>query len=429
MSKLRVALVMWLAVVSGAGAQGASNLVYVRCGKLIFDAERPAITNAAVVITGGTITAVGTNLPVPSGADEIDFSRYTVMPGLLDAHTHLWTGSSFGTPSRGLALLRGTRAVDYALQSGVAAMRVLHTGDFNDVALRDGIEEGTIAGPHIVPAAHAITVPGGHGDFIAMPPQFPLQDYYTPLNGFVTSPADAEKAVHLQIMYGARVIKVMASGGLVSPRDSPEIQQLSSEELRVIVEQAHMAHLKVASHAENLASILASLQAGVDSIEHGSELNDEAIQFMKQHHVTLVPTVYRIVEELAAKRGGTWGLPPDMMTKARDLAERHLASYQRAVKSGVYIAAGSDELYEPGRATIRDELIADVKYGMSPRDALVSATRHGAELLSLSDLLGTIEVGKEGDLIAVEGDPLTDIHVLESIRAVVYQGRSLTPGG
>jgi len=426
-SKLRFVLALWLVAVSGLAAHAASGVVFVRCGKLIFDAERPPLTNAAVVITDGKITAVGTDLAIPARAEQIDLSAYTVLPALLDAHTHLWSGSSFGVPSPGLALLRGTRAVDYALRSGVAAMRVLHSEDFHDVALRDAIEEGTIAGPHIVPAAHAIRVPGGHGDFISLPPQFPLPDYYTPLNGFVTSPADTEKAVRLQIMYGAKVIKVMASGGLVSPHDSPDTQLLSPEELRVVVEQAHMAHLKVASHAENLPSILASLQAGVDSIEHGSELNEEAVALMKQRGVTLVPTVNMIAEELPGAGGRRLGLPRDVLAKARELATKHVVSFKLALQSGVYIAAGSDELYEPGGATIRDELIADVKHGMAPRDALVAATRHGAELLSLSGLLGTVEVGKEGNLIAVDGDPLTDIHVLESIRAVIYQGRSLTP--
>jgi imidazolonepropionase-like amidohydrolase len=427
MSKLRFVLALWLATISATCAAAASNLVYVRCGKLIFDAERPPLTNAAVVIAEGKITAVGAELAAPAGAEQIDLSRYTVLPGLLDAHTHLWSGTSFDTPSTALAAARGTRAVDYALRSGIVAMRVLHTNGFVDVALHDAIEEGTIAGPHIIPAAHALTIPGGHGDFIALPPQFSLSDYYTPLHGFVNSPADAEKAVHLQIMHGAKVIKVMASGGLLAPRDSPETQQLSPEELRVIVEQAHMAHLKVASHAENLASILASLRAGVDSIEHGSGLDEEAIGLMKQNHVVLVPTVYRIAEDLAGKGGRRLGR--EMQAKAQELAQRHLASFKLAMTSGVNIAAGSDELYEPGGATVRDELVADVQHGMSPQDALVSATRHGAELLGLSALLGTVEVGKEGDLIAVEGDPLTDIQALLSIRAVVYQGKTLSPAG
>ena len=403
----------------------APHVVYVRCGKLIFDAEKAAIANAGVVITDGKVTAVGADVQMPSGAEQIDLSSYTVMPGIIDAHTHLWSGPFGSTPSSGLALLRATRAVNYAVSSGIVAMRVLGSNDFEDVALANAIDEGTIPGPHIIPAAHALSIIGGHGDFLSQPPQFPLTDYYTPLNGFINSPEDAEKAVHLQIKYGAKVIKVLASGGVLSPLDSPQAEQISPEELRVIVEQAHMAHLKVAAHDENLATILVALHAGVDSIEHGSELNDEAISFMKQHHVTLVPTVY-IVDNLMTN-GERMRMPAYVLTKARDVGVKQLASFKLAVQDGVYIAAGSDQSYEPGQGTARDEVMSEVKFGMSPKDALVSATKHGAELLGLDNLLGTIQAGKEGDLIAVEGDPLSDIRVLENVKAVIYQGRSITP--
>jgi imidazolonepropionase-like amidohydrolase len=245
------------------------------------------------------------------------------------------------------------------------------------------------------------------------------------LNGFINSPEDAEKAVHLQIKYGAKVIKVLASGGVLSPLDSPQAEQVSPEELRVIVEQAHMAHLKVAAHDENLATIMVALHAGVDSIEHGSELNDEAIGFMKQHHIALVPTVY-IVDNLMTN-GEKMRMPAYVLTKARDVGTKQLVSFKLAVQNGVYIAAGSDQSYEPGQGTGRDEVMSEVKFGMTPKDALISGTKHGAELLGLDNLLGTVEVGKEGDLIAVEGDPLSDIRVLENVKAVVYQGKSVTP--
>jgi imidazolonepropionase-like amidohydrolase len=405
-------------------AAAAPKVVYVRCGKLIYDAQKPPLSPAAVVITDGKITAVGADVPLPEGAEEIDLSRYTVLPGFVDAHIHIWSGSFGKQVSEPLAALRGAKAMSYALSSGVVGARVLGTEGFIDVALKDAIEEGTVPGPHLVPAAHAITIPGGHGDFFPAPPFLPMDDFYTPLNGFINSPADAEKAVHLQIKYGARVIKVLASGGVLSPLDSPTAEQVSPEELRVIVQQAHMDHLKVAAHVENIRSIMAALEAGVDSIEHGSELNEEAVNFIKNHKVVLVPTVYVVDDSVIT--GEKEHLPDYVMEKVRALAQTHFPSFQLALRSGVTIAAGSDRSYEPGKGTVREEMITEVKYGMTPQQALVSGTKTSAALLGL-DRLGTVEAGKEGDLVAVEGDPLSDIHALEKVRAVIFQGRSVPP--
>jgi imidazolonepropionase-like amidohydrolase len=424
MKRILMVAFLCVCVASAAFAAPAPKVVYVRCGKLIFDAEKPPLSPAAVVITDGKVTAVGADLPVPEGAEQIDLSRYTVLPGFVDAHIHIWSGPFGKQQSDPLAALRGSKAMSYALSSGVVGARVLGTEGFIDVALKDAIEEGTIPGPHLVPAAHAITIPGGHGDFFPAPPFLPMEDFYTPLNGFINSPADAEKAVHLQIKYGARVIKVLASGGVLSPLDSPTAEQVSPEELRVIVQQAHMDHLKVASHSENIRSIMASLEAGVDSIEHGSEMNEEAIGLMKSHNAVLVPTVYVVDDSVI--EGEKEHLPDYVMTKVRALARTHFPSFQLALRSGVTIAAGSDHSYEPGKGTVREEMITEVKYGMTPQQALVSGTKTSAALLGL-DQLGTVETGKEGDLVAVDGDPLADIHALEKVRAVVFQGRSVAP--
>jgi imidazolonepropionase-like amidohydrolase len=420
---LTVAFVCVLGVLE-AFAAASPKVVYVRCGKLIYDAEKAPLAPAVVVISDGKVTAVGTDVPVPDGAEQIDLSRYTVIAGFVDAHIHIWSGPFGKQASDPLAALRGSKAMSYALSSGVVGARVLGTEGFIDVALKDAIEEGTIPGPHLVPAAHAITIPGGHGDFFPAPPFLPMDDFYTPLNGFINSPADAEKAVHLQIKYGARVIKVLASGGVLSPLDSPTAEQVSPEELRVIVQQAHMDHVNVAAHAENIRSIMAALQAGVDSVEHGSELNEEAVNLIKSHKAVLVPTVY--VVDNSVTTGEKEHLPDYVMLKVRALARTHFPSFQLALRSGVTIAAGSDQSYEPGKGTVRDEMIAEVKYGMTPQQALVAGTKTSAALLGL-DQLGTVEAGKEGDLVAVEGDPLSDIHALEKVRAVIFQGRSVAP--
>lgn len=424
MRKIWLTAMVCLLGALAAFAAPPPKVVYVRCGKLIYDAEKPPMAPAVVVITDGKVTAVGKDIAVPAGAEQIDLSSYTVLPGFVDAHIHIWSGA-FGQPvSEPLAALRGSKATSYALSSGVVGARVLATQGFIDVALKDAIEDGTIPGPHLVPAAHAITIPGGHGDFYPAPPYLPMDDFYTPLHGFINSPADAEKAVHLQIKYGARVIKVLASGGVLSPLDSPTAEQVSAEELRVIVQQAHMDHVKVAAHSENIRSIRSSLEAGVDSIEHGSEMDQASADYMKGHGIVLVPTVF-VVEESVAN-GVKMHFPEYVITKVNALAKTHFPSFQLALRSGVTIAAGSDHSYAPGTGTVRDEMISEVKYGMTPQQALVSGTKTSAALLGL-DQLGTVETGKEGDLVAVEGDPLSDIHALEKVRAVVFQGKSVTP--
>ncbi len=424
MRKILLAAMVCLLGSLVAFAAPPPKVVYVRCGKLIYDAQKPPIAAGIVVITDGKVTAVGKDIPEPAGAEKVDLSNYTVLPGFVDAHIHIWSGPFGKSVSNPLAALRGGRAMSYALSSGIVGARVLGTEGFIDVALKEAIEDGTIPGPHLVPAAHAITIPGGHGDFFPAPPYLPMDDFYTPMNGFINSPADAEKAVHLQIKYGARVIKVLASGGVLSPLDSPTSEQVSLEELRVIVQQAHMAHVKVAAHAENIRSIRSSLEAGVDSIEHGSELDQAAVDFMKSHGVVLVPTVF-VVEE-SVENGVKMHFPEYVITKVNALAKTHFPSFQLALHSGVTIAAGSDHSYAPGTGTVRDEMMAEVKYGMTPQQALVSATKTSAELLGLEEL-GTIETGKEGDLVAVEGDPLSDIHALEKVRAVLFQGKTVTP--
>jgi imidazolonepropionase-like amidohydrolase len=398
----------------------SARTLFVRCGTLIVDASKPPLEHANVVIVDGRITEVGTDVKAPAGAQALDLSAYTVMPGIIDAHSHLYTGAIAGTPpSVPLQVLRAAPGLTYALRSGIVAIRTLGSAGFIDVALRDAIDEGTLEGPHIVPAAHALTIPGGHGDFNPMPPEMAMADYYTPLNGFVDSPADAEKAVHLQIKYGARVIKLLASGGVASPLDSPTAEQLSPEEMRVAVEQAHMDHIKVAAHAENTKTIMDALHAGVDSIEHGSGLDQAGIEFMLAHGVFLVPTLHVVDSILHVKP--EYHYPSYMVEKGDALAKVHFASFKLALAAGVKMAAGNDGFYRPGGETVLDELITDVQYGMSPQQALVAATKGGAELLGLPEL-GSIEAGKEGDLVAVQGDPLTNIEAVKETQAVVFKG-------
>lgn len=419
-------LVFAVAFASAAAltAQSAPRTLFVRAGSLIFDTQQPAIANGDVVIANGRIIAMGANLAVPAGATVLDLSGQTVMPSLLDAHTHLATaapgGGRGGNPSDALASLLASQDVAYAQDAGVAAMRVLGSSGFIDVALGDAIDAGVIRGPHIVPAAHAISIPGGHGDFFALPPSMPLTQWYTPVNGFINSPADAEQAVHLQVKYGAKVIKIMASGGVLSPLDLFTSEQLTPEEMRTIVEIAHGDNLKVAAHDENLKAILDAVHAGVDSIEHGSDLNQEVLDYMKEHHQVLDATIY-VVDNIL-ENGERMHMAPYSLNKAHELAAKHFASFTLALHSGVTMAAGSDQSYAPGTGTIYNEVVSEVNHGASPRQALTDATQHNAALLGLPQL-GTLAIGQEGDLVAMDGDPLGDIHAVSHLTAVVYQGR------
>jgi imidazolonepropionase-like amidohydrolase len=417
------ALILSIALSASARAADVPPAtLYVRCGKLMSSADEPLRGPLTMIVKGRTIAAIGKSLPMPEGAQQLDLSRYTVVPGFIDSHTHLWTGpyTPGTTPSYGLQALRAQKALEHALQLGVVGVRVVGAFGFVDVALKAAIEEGTIAGPRLLPAGHPIMIPGGHGDYYDFPSTLPLREFYIPLNGFVNSPADAEEAVHLQIKYGARVIKMFASGGVGSPLDSPDSQQLSPEEMRVIVEQAHMAQLKVAAHGESRRAILDALHAGIDSLEHASDLDKEAIDYMKTHRVWWVPTVH-IVDTIAT---GAQSGPDYELRKGKALAVKHFASFKLGLQNGLasQLVAGSDMKYEPGGGSLLDEMIAMVKYGATPQQALAAGTKNGASLAGWDDM-GTLAVGKQADFVALEGNPAKDITVVKKTKYVVFQGR------
>jgi imidazolonepropionase-like amidohydrolase len=431
----RLSIVVLAAAVLLPSPARAADVLYVKAAHLVLDASQPAVGPGAIVITDGMVTAAGVNVPVPAGARQIDLGGLTIMPSLLDAHTHLAGGAPRPQPGQptplatpAYAALQAQKSVDAALRLGVAAMRVLGTADFLDVAIGNAIDDGVIPGPHVIPAAHPLSIVGGHDDFAPLPYTLDVRDLYTPLHGYIGSPADAEKAVQLQIKYGARVIKLMASGGVGSPLDSPADENLTLDEMRAAVQQAHMHHLKAAAHAESLQAILDAMRAGVDSIEHGSDLNPEALDYMKSHNIVLVPTVRVAItsaNQTTRPAPGEFGASAYSQFKAKQLAAKHEASFALALKSGVTMAAGSDNAYTAGSTGVFAELVTDVEHGMSARQALVSATLHGAALLGL-DTLGKLAPGMEGDFIAVDGDPLADIHALEKVRLVVFKGKIVT---
>jgi imidazolonepropionase-like amidohydrolase len=406
-----------------AQAPKEEKIHVVRAGLLIIDPSLEPVANGRLVIREDTVIAAGPagSVSEPSEAETIDLSEYTVLPGLIDTHTHLSVARywSPNQPSPALGALLAIGGMKRAIEAGVTTLRVVGSLYFQDVALRDAIRRGVIDGPRVVPAAHALTVPGGHGDPYEFAYTLPLEDFYTPLYGFITSAQEAEKAVLLQVRHGAEVIKVSTSGGVGSPLDHPSQQQISDEALRVIVDTAHRMGVRVTSHAESLPSVKASLAAGVDSIDHGSELDRGAVRTMVEREIFLIPTVHVTEVERNPERTSSF-----VLKKAADLKEPHAAAFHLALAEGVRMAAGSDSSYS-GQFTLIDELETMVKHEMSEQAALEAATVGAATALGLDKNIGSLTKGKKADLIAVRGNPLENISALEDLMFVMREGRIL----
>lgn len=384
-----------------------------------------------ILIKDGRIAAIGDALSAPPDALVVDLGGRTLLPGLIDAHTHL-LGEMAATHADNVMHAVQDSDADLALR-GVAHARATLLAGFTTVrdvggtfairSLRDAIAAGRVSGPRIVAANHAIGITGGHcddtnglrPDVFGGPPDF--------RSGIADGPEEARKAVRHQIKLGADVIKVCATGGVLSSGDGVGDPQLTPAELAAIVDEAARAGRKVAAHAHGTDGIKDAVRAGVHSIEHGSLLDPAAIALMKQRGTFLVPTVYvgRVVEQ-AADSGK---LAPDSAAKARFIAPRMRDSFARAVQAGVKIAFGTDAGVFPHGDNAREFAIM-VELGMTPSAAIVSATRGAAELLGLRDL-GQVKPGFIADLLVVDGDPLVDIRALERPALVIQSGQLVRP--
>jgi imidazolonepropionase-like amidohydrolase len=409
---------------SAAGSTAAAPLVLKAARVFTATSERPLIPGM-VLVEGDRITQVGQSLAVPPGAQVIDLGDATLLPGFIDAHVHLSMnfGDDFYRDFYQNALRfpaeQALYAAQYArltLEAGFTTVRDVGSSDFVALGLRNAINAGIAEGPRMLIANHGIGSTGGHADEAPYPP-----DRVKPagtLQGICNGPAECREAVRYQIKYGADLIKCMPSGGVLSLADPVDVPELTPEEMNAIVSEAHAWHRKVAAHCHGDEAAKIAIAAGVDSIEHGSFLKDDTLRLMKEKGVYLVPTLFAgfWVGEKADR------FPPAIAAKARTAAAAMQAMFQRAMKTGVKVAFGTDSAVEPHGLDAR-EFALMVKGGMTPAQALLSATVGGADLLGLADKIGTLETGKLADLVAVPGDPLQDIRRTENVTFVMQGGR------
>jgi imidazolonepropionase-like amidohydrolase len=402
--------------------------VAVRAGRLIDGTGAPPVRDAVIVIRGDRITAVGlaSEVEVPPDAEVVDLSGYTVLPGFIDAHVHM-TGMTVGEPGWENAVVREAPA-DAALRGAGNALRTLRAGftsvrnvggwGFSDVSLRDAIERGDVPGPRMQVAAHALGITGGHCDSNGFVPA--LEDRFGIETGQADGPEEIRKSIRFQVKHGADVIKICATGGVLSEGDAVGVQQYSTEELAVVVETAELLERRVAAHAHGNAGIKAAVRAGVTSIEHGSILDDEAVALMVEHGTWLVPTL--MAGEAVVEMADDGRLSGEYAAKARAIAPRMRESVRLAAHGGVKIALGTDAgVFRHGTNGHEFTLLVEWA-GLTPMQAIVAGTSSAAELLGWGADVGTVRPGRYADLVAVEGDPLADIGALEDVDWVMKGG-------
>ncbi|MDP9423780.1 MAG: amidohydrolase family protein [Pseudomonadota bacterium] len=406
-------------------AQQPVPVTVIHAGTLLAEPGKAPLRNASVIIRGGKIEAVQPGFADVPGARLVDLRNATVLPGLIDMHVHL-----IGLDDRFQARLQRVNREDAdeaftglvnarkMLLAGFTTVRDLGAEPRLIIPLRNALASGEFAGPTIVSAGRMVSVSGGHGDArnglnrdVAATVR---------INNVCNGPEDCGRAVREQVSGGADLIKIAATGGVLSNVAGGLNQQMTEEEMRAVVRTAHMFGRKVAAHAHGVDGINAALRAGVDSVEHGTFTNDETFRLYKQGGAYYVPTLLAPAAALADGRRGA--LTPAQYEKAQQAAGNAKTSLARAVREGVKIAFGTDTGVSK-HGDNAQEFALMVEAGMSPEAAIRSATVGAADLLGRSDRIGTIAAGKDADIIAVEGDPLSNVRLLESVGFVMRQGR------
>jgi imidazolonepropionase-like amidohydrolase len=417
-SRLYLCLIMLQIAVFAAPAQQSTRTL-IRTGHLL-DVKTGAEPAAqTIIVTGDRITAIAPTASTPkqSGDTEIDLTRYTVMPGLIDVHTHLTMANNFDpyfelsmTPAKEAII--GVENAKVTLEAGFTTVRNVGANDYTDVALRDEINAGHIPGPHMQVSGPALGITGGHMDENLLP-----YEYHVHGQAVADGIPAVQHQVRENIKYGADLIKIGATGGVLSKGDDPQASQYTLEEMQAIVADAHRLGRKVAAHAHGAQGILWASEAGVDSIEHGSYLDDAGIAMMKKHGTYLVPTAYLIdwMQEYGK-------LPPIYQQKMKDVSAVEKQNAIKAIKAGVKVALGTDAAVYPHGLNAHEVDVYVNQFGMSPLQGIQTGTINAADLMGWTDKIGTLEPGKWADIIAIDGDPLKDVKLLQHVNFVMKSG-------
>jgi imidazolonepropionase-like amidohydrolase len=416
-----------LPLVVAAQQPQPSPTIAIRAGKLIDVDHSRLLTNQLVLIRDGKITAIGPDLQIPTGAQTIDLSHATVFPGLIDCHTHLADGSQQGNIDP-IYQLKHT-AAEMALESVPNARMTLDSGfttvrdvgvyrALTDIALRDAIAKGYIVGPRMFVAGAYVTISGGAGAMTGFAPDITLP--WDLRYGEANSPWEVRQKVRQLAHDGADHIKVLSSGAVLTHGSNPNTSEFTPEELAAAVDEAHHFNMRVAAHAHSPDGIKNAIRAGVASVEHATLIDDEGIALAKQHGTYLDMDIYD--EECIEEEGKNGSMTADFLQHDHDLGQKQRDNFTKALHAGVKLSFGTDAGVCEYDRSIR-QFAFMVKYGMTPMQAIQSATTSAADLLGKSEILGSIEPGKYADIVATPDNPLDDIRAIEHITFVMKEGK------
>lgn len=417
--KLRISACIAFLLYVTAAAFAAPGAVH--CGRLLDVRTGKMLNNEIIVFDNGVITAVGPigTVQLPEGVKPVELGNATCLPGLIDVHTHLTSDARIhGYESLGTSVPRGAVTgvsnASKTLRAGFTTVRNVGAKGFADVAVRDGINAGDVEGPRMLVSGPPIGITGGHCDENLLPSEFHHKS-----DGVADGPWAGREKVRENVKYGADVIKVCASGGVLSKGDLPGAPQLSLEELQAIATEAHKLGRKVAAHAHGTQSIKDAINAGIDSIEHSSLIDDEGIRLAKEHGTYLVFDIYN--DDYILGEGAKHGMLPESIEKEKAIGRLQRETFRKAFQAGAKMAFGTDAGVYPHGDNAR-QFAKMVEWGMKPIDAIQAATINAADLIGWSDKVGAIEKGHYADVIAIEGDPLADVKSLENVGFVMKGG-------